>query len=74
MSGQTTERAFETYVEEILLTGGGWKSGSNAELGMKLGFSITVLNESFPARSKFVKASLKGSRVRPMKFRSPRRL
>jgi type I restriction enzyme, R subunit len=31
MPGQTTERAFETYVEEILLTRGGWKSGSNAE-------------------------------------------
>jgi type I restriction enzyme R subunit len=28
---QTTERAFETYVEEILLMRGGWKSGSNAE-------------------------------------------
>src|ERR1035441_10282651 len=28
---QTNERAFETYVEEILLTHGGWKSGSNAE-------------------------------------------
>lgn len=32
MAGQTTERAFETYVEEILLTRGGWKIGSNAEL------------------------------------------
>ena len=31
MSGQTNERAFETYVEEILLTRGGWKAGSNAE-------------------------------------------
>ncbi len=31
MPGQTTERAFETYVEEILLTRGGWRSGSNAE-------------------------------------------
>lgn len=31
MPGQTTERAFETYVEEILLTTGGWKSGSNAD-------------------------------------------
>ena len=31
MPGQTTERAFETYVEEILLARGGWKSGSNAE-------------------------------------------
>lgn len=31
MSGQTTERAFETYVEEVLLTHGGWKSGSSAE-------------------------------------------
>ncbi len=31
MPGQTTERAFETYVEEILLTRGGWKSGSNVE-------------------------------------------
>jgi type I restriction enzyme R subunit len=31
MSGQTNERAFETYVEEILLTRGGWTSGSNAE-------------------------------------------
>ncbi len=31
MPGQTTERAFETYVEEILLTKGGWKSCSNAE-------------------------------------------
>jgi hypothetical protein len=29
---QTTERAFETYVEEILLTRGRWKSGSNARL------------------------------------------
>ena len=29
MPSQTTERAFEIYVEEILLTGGGWKSGSN---------------------------------------------
>src|ERR1019366_2827396 len=28
---QTNERAFETYVEEILLTTGGWKSGTNAE-------------------------------------------
>ena len=31
MPSQTTERSFETYVEEILLTRGGWKSGSNAE-------------------------------------------
>ncbi len=30
-AGQTTEKAFETYVEEILLTKGGWKSGTNAE-------------------------------------------
>ena len=30
MPGQTTERAFETYVDEILLTHAGWKSGSNA--------------------------------------------
>jgi type I restriction enzyme R subunit len=28
---QTNERAFETYVEEILLTRGRWTSGSNAE-------------------------------------------
>ncbi len=28
---QTNERAFETYVEEILLTRGGWESGTNAE-------------------------------------------
>ena len=28
---QTNEKAFETYVEEILLTRGGWKSGSNTE-------------------------------------------
>ena len=28
---QTTERAFETYVEEILLTRGDWKPGSVAE-------------------------------------------
>ena len=28
---QTTEKAFETYVEEILSTRGGWKSGTNAE-------------------------------------------
>ncbi len=28
---QTNEKAFESYVEEILLTRGGWKSGSNAE-------------------------------------------
>jgi len=28
---QTNERTFETYVEEILLTQGGWKAGSNAD-------------------------------------------
>src|SRR5262245_56455687 len=28
---QTTERAFETYVEEILLRKGNWRSGTNAE-------------------------------------------
>lgn len=28
---QTTETAFESYVEEILLTKGAWKSGTNAE-------------------------------------------
>ena len=33
MSGQTTECAFETYVEEILLTRGGWKSSSAAYQG-----------------------------------------
>lgn len=31
MPSQTTEHAFETYVEEILLTRGGWTCGSNAE-------------------------------------------
>jgi hypothetical protein len=31
MPSQTTERAFETYVEEILLTRSGWQRGSNAE-------------------------------------------
>ena len=31
MSGQTTDKAFETYVEEILLTKSGWKSDTNAE-------------------------------------------
>src|SRR5438128_128833 len=28
---QTTERAFESYVEEILLTRAGWKAGSLAD-------------------------------------------
>lgn len=28
---QTNEKAFETYVQEILLTRGGWKAGTNAE-------------------------------------------
>jgi type I restriction enzyme R subunit len=28
---QTNERAFESYLEEILLTRGGWTSGSNAD-------------------------------------------
>ncbi len=31
MSRQTNERAFEGHVEEVLLGGGGWKSGTNAE-------------------------------------------
>jgi len=31
MPGQTTETAFESYVEEILLTKGGWNPGTNAE-------------------------------------------
>ena len=30
MSTKTTERAFESYVEEILLTASGWTQGSNA--------------------------------------------
>jgi type I restriction enzyme, R subunit len=33
---QTNERAFETYVEEILLNQGGWKSGSNSEWDKEL--------------------------------------
>jgi len=32
MPGQTAERALETYVKEILLTRGGWKSGNNAAM------------------------------------------
>lgn len=31
MSGQTTERAFEFHVEDLLLQQGGWQSGTNAE-------------------------------------------
>ena len=31
MPGQTNETAFESYVEEILLTQGGWQRGTNAE-------------------------------------------
>src|SRR5438067_4914197 len=31
MPTQTTEKSFETYVEETLLTKGGWRSGTNAE-------------------------------------------
>jgi len=31
MPGQTNEKVFETYVEEILLTRSGWQSGANAE-------------------------------------------
>ena len=31
MSTKTTEKAFETYVEQTLLTKGGWHSGTNAE-------------------------------------------
>lgn len=31
MSGQTTERAFEFHVENLLLKQGGWQSGTNAE-------------------------------------------
>jgi type I restriction enzyme R subunit len=33
---QTTERAFETHVEEILLKGGGWQAGTNAEWDVEL--------------------------------------
>lgn len=31
MSTQTKEKSFETYVEEILLTRGGWKAGTNTD-------------------------------------------
>jgi type I restriction enzyme R subunit len=31
MSNQTTERAFEFHVENLLLKQGGWHSGTNAE-------------------------------------------
>jgi hypothetical protein len=31
MSTQTTERVFETYVEEILLSRSGWNSGEKSE-------------------------------------------
>ncbi|NCC50344.1 MAG: type I restriction endonuclease subunit R [Spartobacteria bacterium] len=42
MSKQTTEKAFETRVEEILLTQGGWTPGTNAEWDKELAL--------FPAR------------------------
>jgi hypothetical protein len=30
MPAQITERVFETYIREVLLTHGGWESGGNA--------------------------------------------
>jgi type I restriction enzyme R subunit len=36
MPGKTTEAAFESYVEEILLATGAWKSGTNAEWDKEL--------------------------------------
>jgi len=43
VSSVTTEKAFETYVEEILLTRGGWKPGTNAEWDRERGlFPVQV--------------------------------
>jgi hypothetical protein len=46
---QTNERAVETYVEEILLTHGGWKSAIAAYLGeetAKLDALVTQVEEA----------------------------
>jgi len=51
MPGQTTEHAFETYVEEILLTRGGWKSGSNAEWDKERALFPAQLHRSHPAEA-----------------------
>lgn len=50
MNKQTTERAFETYVEEILQHQSGWTQGTNAEWDKK--------NALFPERIfSFLKAT-----------------
>ena len=36
MSKQTTEHAFETHVEEVLLRQGGWRAGTNTEWDVEL--------------------------------------
>ena len=38
----TTEHAVETYVEEILLTGGGWKSGSKSPTDVGTGKHVML--------------------------------
>jgi hypothetical protein len=47
---QTNERAFETYVEEILLTRGGWKSGSNAAVERLQEYCTTLITAAFTGK------------------------
>lgn len=47
---QTTERAFETYVEEILLTRGCWRSGSHAAVERLQKFRTILMTAAVTGR------------------------
>ena len=60
MPGQTTERAFETCVEEVLLTRGGWKSGSNAAVERLQEYRTALITAAVTGKIDVRQAALDG--------------
>ena len=61
MPGQTTERAFETYVEEILLTRGGWKSGNLAAVERLQEYRTALITANIDVRKELHARELQGN-------------
>jgi len=61
VSGQTTERAFKTYVEEILLTRRGWKSGNNAAMDRLQEYRTALITAAVTGKIDVRQAALDGA-------------
>ncbi|MEI7733414.1 MAG: hypothetical protein WCO56_27835 [Verrucomicrobiota bacterium] len=57
---QTNEKAFETCVEEILLTRGGWKSGTNAVVERLLEYRTALITAAVTGKIDVRKTTFSG--------------